>query len=933
MADKFKKSIKVVKANLHNLKNVSIEIPRNQFTVITGVSGSGKSSLAFDTIYSEGQRRFVESLSSYARQFLERMQKPDAESITGLPPAVAIEQDQPKKNPRSTVGTSTEIYDYIRLLYGRIGKTYCRETGNQVEKDSPATIMKKVMSYDEKDKIYILFPFPEDSFKISDEIEKFREFGYFRIVPKHSNEIINLDTDEIPKDANCENMYILADRLVFKNDDDTLTRLNESIETAFKFGMERVLVRNLTKSTDERFSGAYEDTDSGILYLEPEPKLFSFNNPYGACPHCQGFGRTVGIDESLVIPDTSLSISKEAIMPFRGEKLSKHRKDLEIIAPEYGIDINAPIRELNDEQMEIIWEGARGYKGINGFFKVLEEKSYKMHYRIMLNKYRGYTTCKACGGSRIRTSARQVYINGKNIPEIINMPLEKLRDFMKTLNLSDYEQQVVGQVLEEIIWRLGLLIDIGLEYLTLNRLNHTLSGGESQRINLSTALGSALTGTLYVLDEPSIGMHPRDTQRLLNILYKLRNLGNTIIVVEHDLDIINKADFVIDMGPLAGEKGGEIMFAGNTTSLKKSAKSLTGLYLSGRKKIELPDRDKFEKELKLIQDYLIIEKPRANNLKIDSVKFPVGKITVVTGVSGSGKSTLVQDVLYSGMRKRFGNFPDYAGKYDEIKGAALFSYLQMVDQSPIGRSARSTPATYTKVFDKIRDLFSGTQLAKQLGIKPGYFSFNVPGGRCEECEGEGYTKVDMQFLPDVTLECESCKGTRYSKEAREILYNDKSIVDILNMTIDEAADFFESVPKVKNKLDVLKEVGLGYLQLGQPSTMLSGGESQRIKLAGHLSSDLKGNTLFIFDEPTTGLHLEDISKLLKAFLRLRKEGHTIIIIEHNLHVMSFADHIIDLGPEAGEFGGEIVAEGSPEYVANNYDTHTARALKEFLDKD
>jgi excinuclease ABC subunit A len=584
MTKKFDKSIIVLKAALHNLKNIDVEIPRNKFTVITGVSGSGKSSLAFDTIYAEGQRRFVESLSSYARQFLERMQKPDAESITGLPPAVAIEQNTPKKNPRSTVGTSTEIYDYIRLFYGRIGKTYCRETGDLIEKDSPATIVEKVLSYDEKDKIYILFPFPEDAVSIKEEIKKFREFGYFRIVPKNSNEIINLDSDELPQSQNCENTYILADRLSIKKDADSITRLTESIETAFKFGMERVLIRNLTQNKDEKFSGAFEDPVSGIRYLEPEPKLFSFNNPYGACPHCQGFGRTVGIDESLVIPDKSLSIKKEAIFAFRGDKLSKHRLALEKIAPKHNIDINAPYSELSEESLKVIWDGAKGYEGINGFFKILEENSYKMHYRIMLNKYRGYTTCKACGGSRLRTSARQVFVNGKNIPELIEMPLEKLLDFFKKIELKEYEKEIISHVLDEIIRRLELLVDIGLEYLTLNRLNHTLSGGESQRINLSTALGSSLTGTLYVLDEPSIGMHPRDTQRLLNILFKLRDLGNTIVVVEHDPDIIKKADYVIDMGPLAGELGGEVVFSGQVPSLLKSKKSLTGLYMSGKKK-------------------------------------------------------------------------------------------------------------------------------------------------------------------------------------------------------------------------------------------------------------------------------------------------------------------------------------------------------------
>lgn len=925
---KNQKVITIKGARLHNLKNISVEIPRNKITVITGVSGSGKSSLAFDTLYAEGQRRFVESLSAYARQFLERMQKPDADLINGLPPAVAIEQNVPQRNPRSTVGTSTEIYDYLRLFYGRIGKTYDLETGNLIEKDTPASITEKILQFSDKTKIYVMFPASDESYSLEKEIEKLKEFGFFRIVKDNSKQIIDTDSDSIPNELNTENTYFLADRLILKKDDDSISRLTESIEQAFKFGNGKVIVRNLDESRNYIFSHKYEDPESKIEYLEPEPKLFSFNNPYGACSHCQGFGRTTGIDEDLVIPDKSLSIRNDAIHPFKGEKLSKHKRDLIRIANKYDIDVDIPISDLSKEAMDIIWNGAKRYVGINGFFKILEEKTYKMHYRIMLNKYRGYTKCKACNGSRLRTSARQVFIGGKNLPELIEMPLENLLIFMKSLKLSDYEEQVIGQVKEEILRRLNLLVDIGLEYLTLNRLNHTLSGGESQRINLSTALGSSLVGTMYVLDEPSIGMHPRDTDRLINILYKLRDLGNTIIVVEHDPDIIKKADYIIDMGPLAGEHGGEIVFKGDVKQLIKSNKSLTGQYLSNEKKINIEKQEFRNKEL--FMNYIEIFKPRENNLKMDKVAIPIRIMTVITGVSGSGKSTLIKDILYAGLRKQHGAYQEYVGKYQKIIGGVTFDYIEMVDQSPIGRSSRSTPITYTKVFDKIRDLFASTQLAKQMGLKPGYFSFNVPGGRCEECEGEGFVKVDMQFLPDVTLECEVCKGKRYNLEAQKITYNEKSIVDVLEMTIDEAAEFFSDSPKINDKLSVLQEVGLGYLRLGQPSTMLSGGESQRIKLAGHLSSNSNAESLFIFDEPTTGLHMDDISKLIKCFNRLVEQGNTVIIIEHNLHVIANADYIIDLGPEAGENGGYIVAEGTPKQIISNKNSHTGKALREFL---
>lgn len=922
-----KKYISVKGARVHNLKNIDIDLPRNQLTVITGVSGSGKSSLAFDTLYAEGQRRFVESLSAYARQFLERMQKPDADAINGLPPAVAIGQNVSNKNPRSTVGTTTEIYDYIRLLYGRIGETIDYVTGQIVRKDTPDSVVKDILErFDEEDKLLILFPLSLKTFNLQHELEKYREMGFSRFVIGDSPDIIDLNEVNLEADANIDDVFILADRIKLRKDVDSIARLNESIEAAFRSGGGRVSVRNLSKNETRKFSTAFECADSGIVYEEPAPNLFSFNNPHGACPKCQGYGRTVGIDENLVIPDRSRSIRQDALHPFKGEVFSKYKNMLINIAPNYGIDVNLPISDLSEDDLQIIWNGANEYPGLNGFFKILEDKNYKMHYRVILSRYRGYTKCKACGGSRIRTSARQVYVGGKNVPEIINMPLEKALDFFKTIELTDYRQEVAGQVLTEIIWRLQLLVDIGLEYLTLARLAHTLSGGESQRINLATALGSQLVSTMYVLDEPSIGMHPRDTQRLINILFKLRNLGNTVLVVEHAPDIIRVADNIVDMGPDAGEHGGGVVFSGSFEDLLNSERSYTAKYFNGELKIQIPEHRNVGNGRKII-----VHKPRENNLKIDTVVFPLGNMVAVTGVSGSGKSTLVHDILYAGLKRNRGGYQGTVGKYGRIEGGEEIENLEFIDQSPIGRSSRSTPASYTKVFDTVRELFASTQAARQLGLKPGYFSFNVPGGRCEECEGDGIINVDMQFLPNVTLPCESCRGTRYKLETRNLLYKGKSIVDVLAMTVDEAYDFFQENNKIERKLSILKDIGLGYLQLGQPSTMLSGGESQRIKLAGHMESS-SNQTLFIFDEPTTGLHMHDISKLIEAFRKLVRYGHSVIIIEHNLHLIAASDWVIDLGPEAGERGGSLTGSGTPEEITK-IESHTGKALKEFFERE
>ena len=920
------KYISVRGARLHNLKGVDVDIPRNKLTVVSGVSGSGKSTLAFDTIYAEGQRRFVESLSSYARQFLERMHKPDADSITGIPPAIAIQQNVHTRNPRSTVGTTTEIYDYLRLLYGRVGKTICYHCEKEVRRDTPQYVVDEILKFNEGERFYIAFPFPESARDIRQYLDLYKEAGYFRYINFDTFDVVNADDKNIHNVIDNIIGAVVVDRLVFSNTDELRTRLTDSVEAAFKMSSGKCILLNTSTREILHFSTAYECSDCKIVYEEPDPKLFSFNNPHGACPKCQGFGRTIGIDENLVIPDMSKSIRQGAIHPFKGDVMSKYQRELIRIAQQCSIDLDEPYYNLSEKQKNIIWKGYEDFEGLDGFFEMLEEGVHKMQYRIMLSRYRGYTTCKACSGSRIRTSARQVFVGGKNIPELIGMPFESLMEFFDGIEFNEYDKMVAGQVLNELRWRTKLLVDIGLEYISLSRLSHTLSGGESQRISLSTALGSSLVGTLYVLDEPSIGMHPRDTGRLLNILFKMRNLGNTVIVVEHDPDIIRYSDYLIDMGPGAGSEGGEVVYKGNYEDVLKSERSLTGQYLSGRKKVPMP-----EVRRKPTRKKLFIPKTRENNLKLENLEIPLECIVVVTGVSGSGKSTLVNDVIYNGIKRNIGSFQIKNGKFDGIGGYDWVQNIEMVDQSSIGKSSRSTPATYTKAFDFIRDLFASTQGAKQLGWKPGHFSFNVPGGRCEACEGEGIVTVEMQFLPDVALECESCKGTRYKKEVQNLLYNGKSIVDVLNMTVDEAVAFFEDKPRIAKKLLTLQDVGLGYLQLGQPSTMLSGGESQRIKLAGSLDSTFEGTTLYIFDEPTTGLHLDDIAKLINCFERLARKGNSIIIIEHNLSIIASADYIIDLGPEAGDRGGEVVATGTPEQIAKAKNSYTGTALKEYFE--
>ncbi len=924
------KFIEINNATLHTLKGVTVKIPRNRLTVITGVSGSGKSTLAFDTLYAEGQRRFVESISSYARQFLERMHKPEVDSILGLPPAIAIEQLPPNKNPRSTVGTSTEIYDYFKLLFGRIGKTYCAECGKLVKKDSPDTVVKNLEKLEEGARLYIMFQFSESIIDVIKELKKYYDAGFFRIVMSSTNEIVDLNENPPTGKIKPTDFYVLVDRIIYRRDEENLSRLAESIESAFSKGNGTIVIRDNTdvdNIKDYFYSSRYECNECKIIYEEPDPKLFVFNNPLGACSVCQGFGRTVGIDEDLVIPDKTKSLEQQAIAPFKGNTITNiysiNQRILIEEAKKYDIPINKPYNQLSAEEQKAIWEGFGRYDGLNSFFAEFEDKAYKIQNTIFLSKYRGYTVCRRCSGSRLKTSARQVFVSGFNLPELVKMPINKLLEIVSNFELDEYQIKVANHVLKEIIWRTQLLVDIGLEYLTLDRLMHTLSGGEAQRINLSTALGSALVGTLYVLDEPSIGLHPRDTNRLINILHKLRNLGNTVVVVEHDPDIMANADYIIDMGPFAGEFGGEIIFAGTYKEILESETSITGKYLSGKFEMDIvKDRKKPEDFISLIQPY-------ENNLLIERVDFPLNCITVVTGVSGSGKSTLVRDVFFNGVRRKLGSPTTHNGKFKSLENYKSINNIEYVDQSSIGKSSRSTPATYTKVFDDIRQLFANTQASKQLGWRDGHFSFNVPGGRCEACEGEGVQVVEMQFLSDVTLECEVCHGKRYKKEVLNITYKDKNIVDVLEMTVDEAIILFEDVKKIVKKLKLLQDVGLGYLKLGQPASQLSGGEAQRLKLSTYLDTHENWHTIFVFDEPTTGLHFFDIAKLIDCFNILVKNGHTVILIEHNLNLITAADWVIDLGPEAGINGGQIVGKGTPEEIAL-LDTHTGRALKSFM---
>jgi len=908
-------------ARQHNLKNVDIELPRNKLTVVTGVSGSGKSSLVFDTIYAEGQRRYVESLSSYARQFLERMNKPDVDLITGISPAVAIEQKRGIRNPRSTVGTTTEIYDYLRLLFARIGKTICFSCGKVVEKDSVKTVAEFLESQNDGDKFYLGFPIHQHQGRtVIEELELLKKRGFFRIFNK--TKLIDLnELKSTPRSK--KNLIVVVDRLKIKKGK-MREALADSIETTFKEGEGRLSIISVESNRVNNFTQFYECC--GIKYEEPEPRFFSFNNPFGACPVCQGFGKTMGFDEELIIPNPKLTLIEGAIAPWRTVKFSKHLRDLVRVVPEVNLPLNIPFGKLTKLQRDLVFNGFKGFIGINKFFEKLEKKTYRMHIRILLSKYRGYTKCTACKGSRIRREALQVKIANTSLDDIVKLSIEKSSEFFNSLKLSEYEATVGERVLLEIQKRLTFLNEVGLGYLTLDRLSSTLSGGEMQRINLATSLGSALMGTLYVLDEPSIGLHPRDNAKLIKILKSLRDIGNTVLVVEHDPEMMKESDLIVDMGPLAGVNGGEVIAIENYAGLLKNKKSLTGKYLSGEKLIPVPEERNID-ETKSISIVGALE----HNLKDVDVKIPLNKFVVVTGVSGSGKSTLIHDILYAGIVKNFGGNPKSVGRFKEIKGSQYIHEIEIVDQTPIGKSPRSNPISYVKGFEHIRELFASTPQSRARAYKPGYFSFNVPGGRCETCTGEGFVKIEMQFLADLYLECEDCKGTRFKKEVREVTYKGKNIVDVLDMTVDEAIQYFENTPKILKYLTFLEQVGLGYIKLGQPSNTLSGGEAQRIKLAKHLSTQKeKRHTLFIFDEPTTGLHFHDIKKLLDSFYLLLEKNNSVIIIEHNLDVIKCADYIIDLGPEAGDNGGEIVAVGTPEEIVKNDKSHTGRYLKDYL---
>lgn len=920
-----KNYIEIKKASTHNLKGIDLHLPHKKLVVITGVSGSGKSSLAFDTIYAEGQRRFVESMSAYTRQFLERMPRPDVESISGIPPAIAIQQRTQAKNPRSTVGTLTEIYDYLRLVFGRIGKTICKKCRKEVRRDNPQSVYEDLFNtIKEGTKFLITFPPSENYKKINEFKERILEQGFTRIYNLSEKEVLSLDEINFSDVLSFKNNAVVADRIIFRADEETKSRIIDSLEIAFNFGDGRVWLVFPDEERISKFSSNFECADCDIIYKEPEPRLFSFNNPYGACPVCQGFGRTMDIDADLVIPDKSKSLRQGALHPFRTNSFTNIMNEILEAAVKSGIPIDKPIKDFTPEEIDFLWNGNEHFWGLNEYFRYLQEKNYKVQNRIMLARYRGFTTCRACGGSRIRTSARQVFVCKKNIPELVKYPLDKLLEFFENIELTEYEKKVVGQVIEHVKWRLRLLIDIGLHYLTLERLAHTLSGGEMQRISLANALGSSLVETLFVLDEPSIGLHPRDTDRLLKVLFKLRDAGNTVIIVEHDPDIIRQADMIIDLGPGAGDKGGQVVFQGNYHELLQAKDSVTGLYLCGLKKVHI-NKQVRDEGLGTIKVY----EARQHNLKIDYLELPLGLMTVISGVSGSGKSTLLYDVIYKGLYNIMIKNEASSSAFEKVVVDGYFSRVELVDQNPIGKSSRSTLATFSKVFDLIRELYSETPLAKQLGLKPGYFSFNVPGGRCEVCQGEGYVTIDMQFLPDVQLVCEACKGTRYKKEVKNLLYKGKSIINILEMTVDEAIEFFYEEPKIVKKLQIYQDIGLGYIKLGQPSTTLSGGESQRIKLASYLDQPDTENVVLLFDEPTTGLHLDDISKLLVCFDKLVDSGNTVIVIEHNLYVISSADYVIDLGPEGGENGGRVVCSGTPSKIAKTKESYTGKALKEF----
>ena len=917
-----KKNILIQGAKLHNLKNISVVIPRNKLVVITGLSGSGKSSLAFDTLYAEGQRRYVESLSSYARQFLGRLNKPKVDSIKGISPAIAIEQKVNSTNPRSTVGTTTEIYDYLKLLFTRIGKTISPISGKEVKKDTISDVINYIKQFPEGEKLLLLTPIHlEEGRAIENKLLALLQQGYARI--KIDNTILRLD--ELKGKSLPKTMHLVVDRVITKNDEDFINRLADAVQIAFFEGKGILYIENLSDNSTKEFNNRFEA--DGITFLTPNVHLFSFNNPYGACETCEGYGDVVGIDDDLVVPNTALSVFENAVFPWRGESMSWYRDQLVNAAYKFDFPIHKPWFELSEEQKKLVWEGNKHFTGLNEFFQDLTSKSYKIQNRVMLSRYRGKTKCNNCNGKRLRKEAGYVKVNGVSIQELVALPLDKVKVFFNNLSLNKYDQKVAKRLLIEINNRLEFLSNVGLSYLSLNRKSNTLSGGESQRINLATSLGSSLVGSMYILDEPSIGLHPKDTERLIEVLKSLRDLGNTVIVVEHDEDIMKAADEIIDIGPEAGSFGGEVVATGNYSNLLKS-NSLTANYLNGTLTIEVPAKRRVSKNsIRLIG-------ARHNNLKNIDVVFPLGCFTAITGVSGSGKSTLVKNILYPAMLKAVGGYGEKPGQFTKLEGDySSIKKVEFVNQNPIGRSSRSNPVTYIKAYDDIRSLFSNQKLSDIRAYKPKHFSFNVDGGRCEKCKGEGEITIEMQFMADVHLECDACKGKRFKKEVLEVNFYNKSIHDILHMTVDDAISFFKTngEKKITSKLQPLQEVGLGYVQLGQSSSTLSGGEAQRIKLASFLiKGTSKEKTLFIFDEPTTGLHFHDINKLLKSFYALLDKGHTVIVVEHNIDLIKCADHIIDLGKDGGEKGGKLMIQGTPEEVAKNKKSYTATYLSEKL---
>lgn len=920
--------IEIQGARVHNLKNINLKIPRNKFIVISGVSGSGKSSLAFDTLFAEGQRRYVESLSSYARQFLGRINKPEVDFIKGIPPAIAIEQKVNTRNPRSTVGTSTEIYDYLKLLYARLGKTISPISNEVVKCDDVTDVVNHINQFAEGTKLIITAPLaPKNGRTIIEEAELLLQQGFTRL--EVNGEIKRIDELIALKDSNCPgNCNIVIDRLAVDQVEDTQSRLADSIQTAFFEGQGECLIKIYTSDgiVSKSFSNRFEA--DGIEFEQPSVHMFSFNNPVGACPSCEGYGKVIGIDEDLVIPNKSLSIYQDAIVCWKGEKMAEWKKKLIYSAEKFNFPIHKPYYELSEDQKLLLWEGNKYFEGLHTFFKYLEENSYKIQYRVMLSRYRGKTICPECRGSRLKKETGYVKITRKSIQELVLMPVAELQKFFLNLELSKHDSTIAKRILIEISSRLDFLNDVGLGYLTLNRLSSTLSGGESQRINLATSLGSSLVGSLYILDEPSIGLHSRDTARLIKVLRKLQKLGNTVLVVEHDEEIIRAADLLIDIGPHAGIHGGEVVFYGNHSELNGNDLSLTSKYLTGVEKIPVP------KTRRKWNNYIEIVGARENNLKNVRVKFPLNALTVVTGVSGSGKSSLVSRILFPALTKLYGGYGERTGSHDAILGdIESISMVEFIDQNPIGKSSRSNPVTYLKAYDEIRKLFSDQQASKYQGLKPSHFSFNVDGGRCDECQGEGIIKVEMQFLADVYLVCESCGGKRFKQDILEVRYKEKNIDDILNLTVNQALELFSqgkssTEKKIAKRLKPLHDVGLGYIKLGQSSSTLSGGESQRVKLASFLVKEKDSPTLFIFDEPTTGLHFHDVRKLLDSFNALMSRGHTIVIIEHNLEIIKSADWVIDLGPEGGDKGGNIVFEGVPEELVKIPNSFTGNALKE-----